>query len=85
MSGGSGPRFLLLTRPECHLCEAFEEALREHLAGMSYQLDVDDVDRRGEWRLRYGARIPVLLDDRGRVRAEGVFDPGHFEAAAGAG
>ncbi|HEX4895097.1 MAG TPA: glutaredoxin family protein [Solimonas sp.] len=82
MSEASGRRFLLLVRPDCHLCEAFEDELREHLAGQVYALDHANVDDRGEWRMRFGTRIPVLLDERGRVRAEGRFDPTAFDASA---
>lgn len=85
MSGKTAGAFLLLTRPSCHLCEAFEEALREHLAGQDYRLEIADVDARGEWRMRFGARIPVLLDGQGRVRAEGLFDPGAFDAMVAPG
>lgn len=71
-------RLLLLGRPECHLCEVFEQALLEHPAADGFVLDHACVDDRGEWRMRYGQRIPVLLDEDGRVLAEGVFDPGRF-------
>lgn len=73
------PRWLLLSRPDCHLCEDFEAALREHLGVRPFALDHASVDERGEWRMRYGARIPVLLDERGRVLAEGIFDGDAFE------
>lgn len=73
------PRWLLLSRPECHLCEDFEAALREHLGARPFVLEHASVDERGEWRMRYGTRIPVLLDERGRVLAEGIFDPDAFE------
>lgn len=70
-------RYLLLGRPDCHLCEDFEAALREHL-GAAVDVDHACVDERAEWRLRYGRRIPVLLDDAGEVVAEGRFDPAAF-------
>jgi hypothetical protein len=72
-------RFLLLTRPDCHLCEVFEDALRAHLDGRDYQLEQACVDDRGEWRMRFGQRIPVLLDEAGEVRGEGCFDPLRFD------
>lgn len=72
-------RWLLLARPDCHLCEDFEAALREHLGVRPLTLDHADVDARGEWRMRYGTRIPVLLDEQGQVLAEGIFDAGAFE------
>lgn len=73
-----GP-WLLLSRSECHLCEDFEQALREHLQGRSLDLRHADVDSRGEWRMRYGSRIPVLLDERQQVLAEGIFDAEAFD------
>src|SRR3546814_6434688 len=72
-------RWLLLSRPDCHLCEAFEIALCEHLGAQPPMLDHADVDTRGEWRMRYGTRIPVLLDEHGQVLAEGIFDADFFE------
>lgn len=80
----AGPGWRLLTRPDCHLCEDFEQALREHLGAALPSMAIADVDTRGEWRLRYGARIPVLLDENGRVLAEGIFDAARFDAARGA-
>lgn len=69
----------LLSRPDCHLCEAFEVALHAHLGPALPALEHACVDERGEWRMRYGKRIPVLLDAGGRVLAEGVFEPAAFE------
>lgn len=74
MNGASGRRWRLLTRPDCPLCEEFEQALREHLGAALPPLEHADVDARGEWRMRYGARIPVLLDETGRVLGEGRFE-----------
>lgn len=79
MSGSAVPRWLLLSRPDCHLCERFEAALREHAQAASFTLEHASVDASGEWRMRYGSRIPVLLDDAGRVLAEGIFDAEAFE------
>ncbi|QHS09831.1 glutaredoxin family protein [Sinimarinibacterium sp. NLF-5-8] len=73
--------FILLGRPECHLCEDFEAELRAHWpADGALQLRVADVDDRGEWRMRYGARIPVLLDADGEVALEGRFDLQRWQA-----
>ncbi|MDD3764233.1 MAG: glutaredoxin family protein [Nevskiales bacterium] len=72
-------RFLLLGRPECHLCETYREAFEAHMSGQDYRLDSADVDSRAEWRLRFGTRIPVLLDAAGRVLDEGCFDAEAFE------
>ncbi len=67
---------LLLGRPECHLCEEFEAALRASLGDVP--LAHACVDERAEWRMRYGRRIPVLLDGDGSVLAEGRFDAEAF-------
>lgn len=67
-------RYLLLGRPDCHLCEDFEAELRACLGAAAYQLDHACVDDRAEWRMRFGRRIPVLLDESGEVVAEGRFD-----------
>ncbi|HEY1075752.1 MAG TPA: glutaredoxin family protein [Fontimonas sp.] len=66
---------LLLGRPECHLCEEFESALNSFLGEAAVRIDHACVDDRGEWRMRFGTRIPVLLDEAGEVLAEGRFDP----------
>ncbi|WP_051362150.1 glutaredoxin family protein [Solimonas soli] len=81
---GPAPRWLLLGRPDCHLCEEFEAALREHLGARPFVLEQAGVDARGEWRMRYGTRIPVLLDEDGRVLAEGIFDAAAFDRACAA-
>lgn len=85
MATAASPRWLLLSRPDCHLCEDFEAALREHLAGAPFSLDHADVDSRGEWKMRFGIRIPVLLDEHGEVLAEGLFDADAFDRARGVG
>ncbi len=77
-------RYLLLGRPDCHLCEEFESALWAHLDPAAIQLDHACVDDRAEWRLRFGQRIPVLLNDAGTVLSEGVFDSAAFERARNA-
>lgn len=68
-------QLLLLGRPDCHLCEVFEAALLAHPDAGRYRIEHACVDDRGEWRMRYGRRIPVLLDEAGEVLGEGVFDP----------
>jgi len=55
-----------------------------HLAERPFALEHADVDATAEWRLRYGRRIPVLLDADGRVLAEGRFDADVFERSLAA-
>jgi hypothetical protein len=71
-------RYLLLGRPDCHLCEDFEAALRAHFGDRPLCIAHASVDECAEWRMRYGRRIPVLLDESGEVVAEGRFDPAAF-------
>jgi hypothetical protein len=66
MAEGKAPRLLLLSRPECHLCEEFRDELLAQFGG-SIELDEACVDDRADWRARYGTRIPVLLDGDGEV------------------
>lgn len=67
------PVFTLLSRPECHLCEAFVEELEAALPGR-LSLAVADVDSRPDWQAKYGLQIPVLLDQSGAVVCAGRFD-----------
>ncbi len=65
-SPGSG-RFTLYGTSACHLCELAEEMLQPLFAaatGFDYcKLDISDSD---DLVQRYGVRIPVLVDPRGR-------------------
>lgn len=72
--------YLLLGRPDCHLCEDFEAELRAFLGAAPYEIERACVDDRGEWRMRFGRRVPVLLDEAGEVVAEGRFDPETFRS-----
>ena len=65
---------LLLTRPECGLCEEFLEELAHEFPGLAAGVRTADVDSREEWRQLYGRRIPVLLGEDEAVWAEGVLD-----------
>ena len=55
------PRFVLLSREGCHLCDEMETLLREHLPEFGEDYTVCDVDSDPEWRERFGQVIPVLL------------------------
>lgn len=63
--GVSSPtvRYLLLTRPECHLCTEMEHLLSEVLPSFGEGFVMANVDSDPEWRRRYGEVIPVLLRD----------------------
>lgn len=57
-----GDELLLLTRPDCGLCEEFEAALRQLAAQLPLPpLRLLDVDSDPELARRYGLDIPVLL------------------------
>lgn len=58
---GVSPRFQLLSRPRCHLCEEMEELLHEVLPERGLRFTVHDVDSDPEWRTRFGEVVPVLL------------------------
>jgi hypothetical protein len=52
---------VLYGRPACHLCDEMADELAEILRGCDYQLKLEDVDSRPDWRERYGPRVPVLI------------------------
>ncbi|MFI4982059.1 MAG: glutaredoxin family protein [Nevskiales bacterium] len=66
---------LLLTRPECGLCEEFLEELAHEFPRLAAVVRIAGVDDREDWRALYGRRIPVLLGEDGEVWGEGVLDP----------
>jgi len=66
--------YVLLGRPDCHLCEAFLEALEMDCPALVPELTLADVDSRTDWQQRFGLRIPVLIDANGAVVCEGHFD-----------
>ena len=67
---------LLLTRPDCGLCEEFLEELAHEFPRLAALVRTADVDSREDWRGLYGRRIPVLLGEDGAVWAEGRLDVG---------
>lgn len=70
----SAARLLLLTRPDCHLCEELREELAAQFPGR-IELAEACVDDRDEWRERFGTVIPVLLSPEGTVLAQTRLDP----------
>lgn len=63
VESSSTVRYVLLTRPECHLCTEMERLLEEVLPAYGQDYAVANVDCRPEWRRRFGEVIPVLLRD----------------------
>ena len=76
---------LLLTRPQCGLCEEFLEELAHEFPHLAGQVRTANVDDRRDWQDLYGRRIPVLLGEDGAVWAEGVMDAAAIEQRLAAG
>jgi hypothetical protein len=74
------PRFLVYSRPDCHLCEQLIGELAALLPAGSYALDVVDVDADPQSRRRWGLKIPVLLLDDELV-CHGRLDPSEVHKA----
>ena len=68
------PVLLLLSRPECGLCQEFRAELEEAYPGR-FEVREACVDDDPEWRRRWGLRIPVLLDAQGALVCATRFDP----------
>ena len=66
-------RFLLYSRPGCHLCEQMFEELAGLLAAGTHGVDVVDVDTDTAARARWGHKIPVLLLN-GELVCRGILD-----------
>jgi hypothetical protein len=74
VSARSRPVLTLLSRPDCHLCEAFRAELEQAFPGR-FEVREACVDDDPEWRRRYGLKVPVLLDERGELLCATRFDP----------
>ncbi len=61
--GVGSPRFTLVTRRSCHLCEVMERLLDEVLPGRGLEWRRLDVDADPELKARFGDTVPVLLRD----------------------
>jgi hypothetical protein len=65
--GGGAGGLLLLSRADCSLCEEFEAQVRACLGAACPPIVIIDVDERPDLRIRYGRRIPVLLEAGGET------------------
>ena len=54
-------RLRLLSRPDCHLCEAMRAEVETFLGEMPREWEVVDVGGDAELSRRYGNEIPVLF------------------------
>ncbi len=61
--GVAAPRFALVTRAGCHLCDEMEAVLAEVLPRHRLAWERLDVDASEELRRRFGEVVPVLLRD----------------------
>ncbi|NJL47070.1 MAG: glutaredoxin family protein [Leptolyngbyaceae cyanobacterium SM2_5_2] len=52
-------KFVLYSKPGCHLCEGLEEKLAA-AAHLPFELEVRDITHRDDWFQRYQYEIPVL-------------------------
>lgn len=53
--------FVLLSRPDCHLCHEMQALLESELGRMDLAFEVRDVDSDPDWRREFGEVVPVLL------------------------
>lgn len=72
--------FVLVSRADCHLCEAMHAELTAFLGEAAAQIPVLDVDDDAELRRRYGYKVPVLLH-AGEIVCFGRFDRSEVERA----
>jgi hypothetical protein len=57
------PRFTLLGRADCELCEEMLAELRSFCGSRAVVIEVVDVDADPKLRRRFGHKVPVLLFD----------------------
>lgn len=74
-------KLTLLGRRDCHLCEEAAAMLFDLRERFGLEVNPVDIDQDDELVKTYGLRIPVILDERGRVLAEGLVDFGLLQAA----
>jgi glutaredoxin len=71
---GSRARVTVYSRPGCHLCDEALELIRGiDPMGLAFDLEVIDIESDDELMKRYLERIPVV-EVRGEVVSELVFD-----------
>ncbi len=74
------PRFTLLTRPGCHLCEEFEAEVLA-IFGARLEIESAQIDHHPHWLAAYGLQIPVLLDAKEQFVCAVTVDPNAIAAA----
>ncbi len=53
-------RFILYSKPGCHLCEGLQEKL-EQIQNLEIELEIRDITTREDWFRAYQYEIPVLF------------------------
>lgn len=82
MNPDAVPELVLYVRAGCHLCDQFLLELALDLGPAVEQLQVRDVDGDVDLAVRFGLRVP-LLEHRGAVLCEGVYDGAGVRRALG--
>ncbi len=75
--------FTLYSRRGCHLCDDMLGALEALRTTATFSWKVVDVDRESELVLRYGDRVPVLVDSAGQEICSVRFDKAAFMLGLG--
>lgn len=65
------PRLVYLTKPGCGLCDEALPSLLRAARWLRCEVDVVDIAGDADLEAEYFLRIPVILDERGAVLAEG--------------
>ena len=76
-------RLTLLSRSYCHLCDDMRTALQPLQGGLSFSVEVVDVDDHPALEARYGELVPVLLDGETEI-CHYFLDPAKLAAHLGA-
>lgn len=63
MNAANFSNWLVLSHPDCSLCEAMLAELCDLLGEAAATIRVVDISDHPEWERQYGQRIPVLLID----------------------
>ncbi len=72
MNGIERRHAVLLTKPECALCDQAESIVLRLAGRFGVSIDIADVASDEDLRAQYEHRVPVLLGVGGRVLAEGA-------------
>lgn len=75
-------RITFLTRPGCGLCDEAQPRIEGVLRWLPVRCEVVDISADPALEAEYHIRIPVVLDRRGRVLAEGQISRGDALGAA---